>query len=231
MAATAPTPTNGLVQVDQYAAQVGATIAQDQTAGVTVLQWGQEGWIVYPVRLATFPGETSQNTAIVGGRLEMPATVLAATLDPSGPTATPPAPTTASHPGAARSTASLAVRLISVIETVLGAPYRWGGESLRGFDCSGLVQWALRGIGVWMPRTSSAQWYYSTPVKTLAPGDLVFFSTDGPGPTHVGVYIGLGQFISADNQGVSFSSLWLPYWHRHYVGARDPFGKVRAASD
>lgn len=224
MAATPQTGASALVQMDQYAKQVGATLVRDQQARVTILQWKQEAWIVYPVSFATFPGETSHTAAIVGGRLELPAAVLSATLGPAGKI-TPTATNTAGNspqPAGATSGASMADRLIGIIKSVLGTPYLWGGESLQGFDCSGLVQWALGRMGIWVPRTSRAQWYYTAPVKTLAPGDLVFFSTDGPGPTHVGVYVGLGQFASADNRGVSFSSLWVPYWHTHYVGARDP---------
>lgn len=224
MAASAHSATDGsqMVRVDPYAKGVGATVVPDPGAAVVILKQGQQAWIIYPVRFATFPGETVKTAAIVDGRLELPQAVLAATLDPSKPQ--PPAPVTTSAPAAPQTVG--VDRLLAVIKGVLGTPYRWGGESLFGFDCSGLVQWALGKLGIWVPRTASAQWEYTRPVKHPSAGDLVFFDTDGPGPTHVGVYVGLGQFISASNKGVSWSSLWEPYWSKHYLGARNPFSKA-----
>ncbi len=224
LAATPPTqggPTT-LVDARTYAAQVGATVQFNQHAGVGILESRTKSWIIYPIAWATLPGENSKTAAVVSGHVEVESSVLTAVLG-SGATQTPTAP---SKPAAAPTpppSTFQGVKLINTIKGVLGTPYVWGGESPSGFDCSGLVQWALGRMGVWVPRTSTQQWYYSAPVQQLQPGDLVFFQTYQPGPSHVGVYVGDGQFVSADNNGVKYSSLWVPYWHDRYLGARNPF--------
>jgi cell wall-associated NlpC family hydrolase len=83
---------------------------------------------------------------------------------------------------------------------VRGVPYVWGGASPRGFDCSGLVQWAYRRAGVLLPRTSQQQSRVGTPVTAaqLRPGDLVFFYTP---VHHVGIYLGNGMVLNAPDTG------------------------------
>ena len=102
----------------------------------------------------------------------------------------------------------------------LGVPYVWGGASPRGFDCSGLVMYAFAQIGVSVPHSSYAQYGMGTPVSMsqLQPGDLVFFA----GASHVGIYIGGGQFIHAPHTGdvVKISSLSEGWYTSTYVGAR-----------
>lgn len=226
MAATPPTQggSTTLIDVRTYAVQVGATVHFNQEAGVGILESGTKSWIIYPIAWATLPGENSKTAAVVNGHVEVESSVLTGVLG-SGATATQTA-TTQSKPAAPPpQSTSQGVQLINIIKDVLGTPYVWGGESPSGFDCSGLVQWALGRMGVWVPRTSSEQWYYTAPVQQLQPGDLVFFQTYQPGPSHVGVYVGDGQFVSADNKGVKYSSLWVPYWHDRYLGARNPFAR------
>jgi peptidoglycan endopeptidase LytE len=120
--------------------------------------------------------------------------------------------------------------LVNTALSYLGAPYVWGGTSPAGFDCSGLVQYVFARNGVSIPRTSWAQYAAVNKIAKwqLQPGDLVFFSTDGPGASHVGLYIGsypaLGYsqaFVEAPEPGltVRVSNLDSPYYESTYYGA------------
>ncbi|RUL54165.1 MULTISPECIES: C40 family peptidase [Lysinibacillus] len=106
----------------------------------------------------------------------------------------------------------------------LGVPYRYGGTSTSGFDCSGFVLTVYKGLGVNLPRTSSSMYNVGDKVakEDLQPGDLVFFNTSGRGISHVGIYYGNGKFIhSQTGQGVSITDIndkW--YWGDRYVGAK-----------
>lgn len=109
----------------------------------------------------------------------------------------------------------------------IGKAYRWGGESPQtGFDCSGLIQYVLEQAGVDIPRTSFAQAAAlpAVPLSRIRPGDLVFFNTMGQPFSHVGIYIGGQQFVSALNrrQGVAVQSLQIPYWAERLDGVRRP---------
>ena len=101
----------------------------------------------------------------------------------------------------------------------LGVPYVWGGSTPRGFDCSGLVMYAFAQIGISVPHSSYAQFAMGTPVSIsqLEPGDLVFFV----GASHVGIYIGGGQFIHAPHTGdvVKISSL-TGWYSSEFAGGR-----------
>src|SRR5262249_18414816 len=81
----------------------------------------------------------------------------------------------------------------------LGVPYRWGGSSPGGFDCSGLVRYVYRRFGIELPHSSYADFDLGRGVGrwALKPGDLVFFSGLG----HVGMYVGHGRFIHAPSSG------------------------------
>jgi cell wall-associated NlpC family hydrolase len=101
----------------------------------------------------------------------------------------------------------------------LGVPYRWGGASPSGFDCSGLVMYAFAQVGVGLPHSSYAQYGMGSavPRSDLQPGDLVFF--DGLG--HVGIYVGGGSFIHAPHTGTVVQISSLSGWYAStYVGAR-----------
>lgn len=106
----------------------------------------------------------------------------------------------------------------------LGAPYRRGGTSEEGFDCSGLVQRVFLDHGVALPRTADEQSATGAVVapEELAPGDLVFFRASGPKPTHVGIYVGRGQFVHAPGRGsrVRLEQLSSEYFRRRFAGAR-----------
>jgi cell wall-associated NlpC family hydrolase len=111
-----------------------------------------------------------------------------------------------------------------------GAPYIWSGESWEegGFDCSGLMQWAYQQAGIQLPRTAAEQYNATKRITSqeLQPGDLIFFAgtTDAPGITHVGMYIGNGQMIQAPKEGdiVKIVSINDAYWSQHTVG----YGRV-----
>jgi len=105
----------------------------------------------------------------------------------------------------------------------LGTPYRYGGSTPRGFDCSGLVYYAYYLTGIRVPRSTMAQYRHARPValNNLQPGDLVFFRTAHRSITHVGIYAGNTRFIHAPSRGrvVSYDSLDDPYWKQRLVAA------------
>jgi len=109
--------------------------------------------------------------------------------------------------------------VVGVAMRYLGVPYVWGGSTPRGFDCSGLVMYAFAQIGVSVPHSSYAQYGMGTPVSMsqLQAGDLVFFA----GASHVGIYIGGGQFIHAPHTGdvVKISSL-TGWYASEFAGGR-----------
>ena len=109
---------------------------------------------------------------------------------------------------------------------MIGRPYRFGGsEPAGGFDCSGLVHYAYRVLGLDLPRTAETQQGATMPVTTasLAVGDLLFFRL-GRGVDHVGIYYGDGRFVHAPSQGkaVTLSRLDEAYWREHLAGAGRP---------
>ena len=121
--------------------------------------------------------------------------------------------------------------LVSTAEGFIGIPYEWGGESAEtGFDCSGLAMTIYKLNGLNLPRNSAAQYQAGSPVRRedLAPGDLVFFATNGNAEvSHVGIYTGDGKFIHAPKKGdaIRQSSLRNGYFDGCYMGARTYLGK------
>jgi cell wall-associated NlpC family hydrolase len=115
----------------------------------------------------------------------------------------------------------IAGRLTSSAMRFLGVPYVFGGTTAAGFDCSGFVQHVFAMLGIDLPRTADAQYDVGRPA-TGGPraGDLVFFDTYG-GVSHVGIYLGKGQFVHASSShGVMVSHLSDSYWAARYVGAK-----------
>lgn len=108
-----------------------------------------------------------------------------------------------------------------VAESLLGTPYEWGGETETGFDCSGFIQYVYDSQGITTPRTVSDIWNYGDEVDEPSVGDSVFFETYKPGPSHMGVYTGDGEFIHAsESSGVKTSNLDDSYWEDRYLGAK-----------
>jgi probable lipoprotein NlpC len=118
-------------------------------------------------------------------------------------------------------------RLIAAAGKYRGTPYRSGGMSRRGLDCSGLVYLSFRdALGMEVPRTAASLYGWTTPIpeSALLPGDLVFFNTvSATEISHVGLYTGDGGFIhsasSGPRTGVIDSRLDESYWRRTFVGA------------
>ena len=112
---------------------------------------------------------------------------------------------------------------LAVALDMIGKPYRYGGASPRGFDCSGLVYYSYRRAGIEVPRTTTEQYRRSEHLKlaNLQPGDLIFFTISRRKPSHVGIYVGGGQFIHAPSRGkrVAYASLGDPYWKSRVIGA------------
>ena len=110
------------------------------------------------------------------------------------------------------------------IETFIGAPYRWGGTSRRGVDCSGFTQTVFREQGITIPRKSTYQFKVGKVVEKneLKYGDMVFFKKNFWGKVnHVGIYVGENKFIhSLGGKGVVISSLNKGYYKTRYAGAR-----------
>ena len=134
-------------------------------------------------------------------------TVAVATTQPATTTTSAPVTLPAGHPEAA----TIALRY-------LGVPYLWGGESPKGFDCSGLVAYVYAQLGITLPHYAAAQYQLgvAVPRDQLQPGDLVFFDA----LDHVGIYIGGGQFVHAPHTGDVVKITSLAAYGPGYVGAR-----------
>lgn len=107
----------------------------------------------------------------------------------------------------------------------IGRPYLYGGtDPNRGFDCSGLIQYAYENAGVPLPRTTSSQYQFSKKTNNPEPGDLVFFIINGKSISHAGIYIGDNKMIHAPSSGkrVEITRFDTPYWKKHFYG----YGKL-----
>lgn len=105
----------------------------------------------------------------------------------------------------------------------IGVPYVYGGTSTSGLDCSGFTQKVFKELGHTINRTSGSQYQQGNAVTkdNLQSGDLVFFNTSGAGVSHVGIFVGDGQFIHAStSDGVTVSKLSESYWAKRYAGAK-----------
>jgi hypothetical protein len=125
--------------------------------------------------------------------------------------------------------ASIRSALLAAAMRAIGTPYIWGGTTLMGFDCSGLVQWAYQQVGISLPRTTWDQYdvVEHIPVADLRPGDLLFFRNTYPDPhsiTHVGIYVGGGNMINAPDAGkpVTIMPALTGWWGDHLAGAGRP---------
>lgn len=113
--------------------------------------------------------------------------------------------------------------MISAAQAQLGKPYSLGASGPSAFDCSGFTSYAFRAAGISLPRTSGGQYAAASKVSAsqAKPGDLVFFNYGG-GIAHVGIYVGGGQMINAQNNGVQYDNITSGYWAKYLVG----YGRV-----
>ena len=110
---------------------------------------------------------------------------------------------------------------VRVAKTFLGAPYRLGGSTLKGIDCSAFVKKIYEVFNIHLPRTSREQFHFGKKVEKneLEEGDLVFFQARGPNNAHVGIYIGNNEFVHASNRNkeVKVDKLDMPYFNKHFL--------------
>ena len=111
--------------------------------------------------------------------------------------------------------------LVRTAMSLVGTPYVWGGTTTTGFDCSGFTYYAFSRLGIRIPRTADAQFATGRPIAgDPLPGDLVFFQTYDYGASHVGIYLGNGQFVNSIGNDVHVASFASPYFRSRYLGAR-----------
>ena len=118
-------------------------------------------------------------------------------------------------------------RLARVVNRYLGIPYRWGGTTRAGMDCSAFVRAVFRETyGIELPRTVKQMYGVGRVIiqrQQLRAGDLIFFNIERarPNPSHMGIYLGKGRFAHVgESTGATITSLDHPYFHRRYAGAR-----------
>jgi len=130
--------------------------------------------------------------------------------------------TGSTDPSSAPAPASGIQGAIDTARAQIGKPYSSGGRGPSSFDCSGLTKYAFKAAGITLGASSFAQYGQGTSVSKsqVQAGDLVFFNTNGPGASHVGIATSPTTMISATSHGVMENSFTSGYWASHYVGAR-----------
>lgn len=164
-----------------------------------------------------FRGGKSTGTAVSAGALN-------GSTGSSGNTSSGNTSSGSTSTGSTSTGSAAGNKIVATAKQHLGVPYKWGGTTPSGFDCSGFVYYVLRCNGINVSRTQTAMYSEGKPVSksNLQPGDVVFFqNTYKAGLSHVGIYVGDGQFIHAPSSGkvVSYADLYSDYYVAHYYGA------------
>lgn len=136
----------------------------------------------------------------------------------------PSAPATPSEPAVPARSSFDGYAVTGTALSLRGTPYRDGGTDASGFDCSGFTQYVFGRHGIGLPREVRDQYRMGKPVRPedLSPGDIIFFTTTAPGPTHVAIALGRDEFVHAPSSTgvVRVEHLSSSYWSPRFLGAR-----------
>lgn len=114
----------------------------------------------------------------------------------------------------------LYTKALEIAKLAIGTPYKYGGNTIEGFDCSGFISYVYNNAGLKLERKSSLQYFEqdTQKVQKPLPGDIVFFkNTYIPTISHMGVYIGDDQFIHSGTKGITISNVNEKYWAERFV--------------
>jgi cell wall-associated NlpC family hydrolase len=208
----------------------GEFVAAVKGSAVTILKLGDARWrSVYKGARRIDPDALARaEEAREARRAGASASARGGSAPPALASRTPGAAAGAAAPGAPRALSDSERRLRDVTEEWRGTPYKLGGTSRSGIDCSAFSRVLYENVyQMELPRTAEEQERLGAAVSrdSLQPGDLIFFRTQGMGPLfksrHVGVYLGGGEFAQASGRrGVTISRLDNRYWSKKYHAAR-----------
>ena len=130
------------------------------------------------------------------------------------------------HSGISRKTRKVSIKkgnsIVSIAEKFIGLPYKYGGTTPEGFDCSGFTSYVYKEAGYKIPRDTVEQFDSLNPVRAPKKGDLVFFKISGNRISHVGIYVGKYKFIHSPRTGknVDYADMRNDYCKQRYAGSR-----------